>query len=93
MWLLSSKMIYRSVNLRVLLVEVLMITNQGYWLLMVKIELSDRLKLIKHQMKILQAKDDNDVVDLTLGSEVYSNQRINMTSNQDSKLKHQVKIL
>ena len=27
---------------RALLVEVLMITNQGYWLLMVKIELSDR---------------------------------------------------
>ena len=40
-----------------------MITNQGYQLLMVKVELSDRLKLIKHQMKILQAKDDNDVVD------------------------------
>ena len=43
------------VSPRVPLVEVLMITNQGYWLLMVKIELSDRLKLIKHQMKILQA--------------------------------------
>ena len=40
-----------------------MITNPGYWLLMVKIELSDRLKLINHQMKILQAKDDNDVFD------------------------------
>ena len=39
-----------------------MITNQGYWLLMVKDELSDRLRLIKHQMKIIQAKDDNDVV-------------------------------
>ena len=51
-----------------------MIINQGYWLLMVNIELSDRLKLIKHQMKILQAKDDNDVVDQTLGSEVHSNQ-------------------
>ena len=35
-----------------------MITNQGYWLLMVKVELSDRLELIKHQMKILQAKCD-----------------------------------
>ena len=32
-----------------------MITNLGYWLLMVKIELSDRLKLIKHQMKIFEA--------------------------------------
>ena len=32
-----------------------MMTKQGYWLLMVKIEFSDRLKLIKHQMKILQA--------------------------------------
>ena len=43
-----------------------MITNQGYWLIMVKDELSDRLKLIKHQMKIIQAKDDNDVVDQAL---------------------------
>ena len=34
------------------LIEVLMITKQRYWLL---IELSDRLKLIKHQMKIFQA--------------------------------------
>ena len=42
---------------------------------MVKIELSDRLKLIKHQMKILQDKNDNDVFDQTLGSEAYSNQR------------------
>ena len=48
-----------------------MITNQGYWLLMVKDELSDRLKLIKHQMKIIQAKDDNDVVDQGLRSEVH----------------------
>ena len=32
-----------------------MITNQGHWLLMVKIELSDKLKVIKHQIKILQA--------------------------------------
>ena len=70
-----------------------MITNQGYWLLKVKIELSDRLKLIKHQMKIRQAKDDNDEVDQSLGSEVHSNQRTKMTSNQDFKLKYQVKIL
>ena len=70
-----------------------MITNQGNWLLMVNIELSDRLKLIKHQMKIIQAKDDNDEVDQELGNEVPSNQRTKMTSNQDSKLKHQVKIL
>ena len=49
-----------------------MITNQGYWLLMVKDELSDRLKLIKHQMKIIQAQDDNDVVYQALGSEVHS---------------------
>ena len=47
----------------VVLVEVSIITNQGYWLLMVKDELSDRLKLIKYQMKIIQAKDDNYVVD------------------------------
>ena len=70
-----------------------MITNQGYWLLMVKDELSDRLKLIKHQMKIIQAKYENYVVDQALGSEVHSSQRTNKTSNQDSKLKHQVKIL
>ena len=69
-----------------------MIKNQGYWLLMVNIELNDRLELIKHQMKIIQAKDDNYEVDQALGNEVHSNQRIKMTSNQDSKLKHQVKI-
>ena len=68
-------------------------TNQGYWLLIVKDELSDRLKLIKHQMKIIQAKDDNDVVDQALGSEVHSSQRTKKTSNQDSKVRHQVKIL
>ena len=45
----------RSVSPRVPLIEVLMIKNRGYWLLMVNIELSDRLKLIKNQMKILQA--------------------------------------
>ena len=37
---------------------------------MVNIELSDRLKLIKHQMKIIQAKDDNDEVDQTLGNDI-----------------------
>ena len=62
----------QSVSPRVPLVEVLMITNHGYWLLMVKDELSERLKLIKHQMKIIQAKDDNDVVFKALGSEVHS---------------------
>ena len=30
-----------------------MITNQGYCLLIVKVELSDMLELIKHQMMIL----------------------------------------
>ena len=44
-------------------------------------------------MKIIQAKDDNDEVDQTLGNEVHSNHRIKMTSNQDSKLKYEVKIL
>ena len=63
------------------LVEVLKITNQGYWLLMVKDELSDRLKSIKHQMKIIQAKDDNDVVDQALGIEVHSSQRTKKTSS------------
>ena len=43
------------VSPRVPLIEVLLITNLGYWLLMVKIELSDRLKIINHQMKIFQA--------------------------------------
>ena len=60
---------------------------------MVNIKLSDRLKLIKHQMKIIQAKDDDDEVDQTLGNEVHSNQRTKMIINQDSKFKHQVKIL
>ena len=60
---------------------------------MVNIELSDRLKLIKQQMKIIQSKYDNDEVDQTLGSEAHLNQRTKMTSNKDSKLKHQVKIL
>ena len=52
-----------------------MIRNQGYLLLMVNIELSDRLKLIKHKKKILQAKDDNDAFDQVLGNKVHSNQR------------------
>ena len=60
---------------------------------MVNIELSDKLKLIKHQMKIIQAKDGNDEVDQALRNEVHSNQRTKMTSNKDSKLKHKVKIL
>ena len=30
-----------------------MITNQSYWLLMINIELSDMLKLIKHKMEII----------------------------------------
>ena len=50
------------------------------------------LKLIKHQMKIIQAKDDNDEVDQAFGNEFHSNQRTKMTSNQDSKLKYEVKI-
>ena len=44
-------------------------------------------------MKIIQAKDDTDEVDQALGNEVHSNQRTNMTSNQDSKFKYKVKIL
>ena len=44
-------------------------------------------------MKIIQAKDDNDVVDPALGSEGHSSQRTKKRSNQDFKLKHQVKIL
>ena len=51
------------------------------------------LKLIKPQMKIIHPKDDNDEVDQALRNEVHSNQRTKMTSNQDSKLKHQVNIL
>ena len=58
-----------------------MITNQCYWLLMVKDELSDILKLIKHQMKIIQAKNDNDVVDQALRSEVHSSQRTKIPSS------------
>ena len=44
-------------------------------------------------MEIIKAKYDNDEVDQALGNEVYSNQRTKMTSNQDSKLKYEVKIL
>ena len=44
-------------------------------------------------MKIIQAKDDNDEVDQALGNKVHSNKKTNMTSNQDSKLKYEVKIL
>ena len=39
------------VSSKVPIIEVLMITNQSYWLLMVNIMLSNRFKLIKHQMK------------------------------------------
>ena len=39
------------------------------------------LKLIKHQMKIIQAKDDNDEVDQALGNEVHSNQRTKIPSS------------
>ena len=44
-------------------------------------------------MKIIQAKYDNDKFDQALENEVHSNQRTKMTSNQDSKLKYEVKIL
>ena len=44
-------------------------------------------------MKKIQAKNDNDEVDQVLENEVHSNQRTKMTSNQDSKLKYEVKIL
>ena len=44
------------VSPRVPLVEVLMITNQGYLSIMVNIELNDRFKFIKHQMKIIKLK-------------------------------------
>ena len=44
-------------------------------------------------MKIIQAKDDNDKVDQALRNEVHSNKRTKMTSNQDSKLKYEMKIL
>ena len=45
-WSVETVLI-ESVSPRVPLVEILMITNQGYWLLMVNIELSDRLSNIK----------------------------------------------
>ena len=44
-------------------------------------------------MTIIQTKDDNDEVNQALGNEVHSNQITKMTSNQDSKLKYEVKIL
>ena len=51
------------------------------------------LNLIKHQVKKIKSKDDNDVVDQTFGSEVHSSQRTKKTINQHSKPKHQGKIL
>ena len=44
-------------------------------------------------MKIIQAKYDNDEVDQALRNEVHSNQITKMISNQDFKLKYEVKIL
>ena len=44
-------------------------------------------------MKIIQAKDDNDEVNQAVRNEVHSNQRTKMTSNQDFKIKYEVKIL
>ena len=44
-------------------------------------------------MKIIQAKYDNDEVDQAFGNKVHLNQRTKMTSNQDYKLKYEVKIL
>ena len=51
---------------------VLIITNRGYWLLMVKIEFSDKLKLIKYQMKTFQEYDDDGVLYRSLGGQVHS---------------------
>ena len=68
-FVLNTKIV--CVKIRVSLIEVLIIIIQSYWLLMVNIEFSDWLKLIKYQMKIIQAKDDNDKIDQTLGSKAY----------------------
>ena len=38
-----------------------MITNQGYWLQMINIELSGALTLIKHQMNIFQVSNQESV--------------------------------
>ena len=35
--------------------QILMITNQVYWLLIINIKMSDMLELIMHQIKIFQA--------------------------------------
>ena len=41
--------------------------------IMVNIELNNRLKLIKHQMKIFQVLDDNGVFDQDLECQAHSN--------------------
>ena len=62
---------------------------------MVKIELRDRLKLIKHQMKIFQVYDENSVLDQALGRKVHSfkEPRIQVQNDKQltkiSKLKNQ----
>ena len=42
----------KTISPRLQLIEVLMIKNKGYWLLIIDIEMGDRLKLIKSQMNI-----------------------------------------
>ena len=63
------------------LIKVLMITNQGYWLPMVNNELSDRLKLIKYQIKIFQKMTMVYLIK-TLGSQVHSNQRTKISNSK-----------
>ena len=72
-----------------------MITKYGYLLIMVKIELSDMLKLIKHQVKIFQFRMTM-VYFIKLLEDKFTHSKnlefeSKMTSNQDSKLKHREK--
>ena len=57
----QSKNHITIVRPKIFLIEVLKITNQGYWLQMINIELSGALTLIKHQMNIFQVSNQEFV--------------------------------
>ena len=59
--------------------------------------MSDRLKLIQHQIKTFQASDDNGVLDQALGQQVhlFKESRIKHPKSEEtkiSKLRYQEKI-
>ena len=87
----TSRILKSPIGLRISLIEILMITNQGCWLLIVKIQLSNKLKLIEHQMQIFQVEDDNGILDHALGRQVHSfkEPRIQVQNDKQSRLQTQ----